>query len=199
MQNNEGYAPPPCEFSAANRAVIAACDGLDGLVDGIISAPALCNFSAQSLVGKTYACIEEGSNRTTNRTFNRSFATVTDKIWEGARTPGGEFLWYGIPKGAHFSTLAGNLPNESTAQPWPIADSWWRGFLAKDLDFNTSSVTYQDFANAFLQGHLQYDSVIGTASPDLRPFKARGGKMITWQGLAVSCKRISLPYTHQAC
>jgi len=36
----------------------------------------------------------------------------------------------------------------------------------------------------FLQGHLQYDSIIGDASPDLRPFKRHGGKMITWQGLA---------------
>lgn len=36
----------------------------------------------------------------------------------------------------------------------------------------------------FLQGHLQYDSIIGDASPDLRPFKEHGGKMITWQGLA---------------
>lgn len=36
----------------------------------------------------------------------------------------------------------------------------------------------------FLQSHIQYDSIIGTYSPDLRPFANRGGKLITWQGLA---------------
>jgi hypothetical protein len=36
----------------------------------------------------------------------------------------------------------------------------------------------------FLQGHLEYDSTMGSFSPDLRAFAHRGGKIITWQGLA---------------
>ena len=34
------------------------------------------------------------------------------------------------------------------------------------------------------ESKLQYDSIIGTASPDLRRFRDHGGKMITWHGLA---------------
>lgn len=183
MQNNEGYAPSPCEFSAVRRAVINACDSLDGLVDGIISAPALCTFQAQSLVNQTFTCDTDGSTQT----FSQQLATVMDKIWQGARTPEGQYLWYGLIKGANLTeTIAPNLPNVSAAQPFGISDSWFKGFLAKDLSFDTANVSYAEFADLFLQGHIQYDSVIGTASPDLRPFKARGGKMITWQGLAVS-------------
>jgi hypothetical protein len=37
-------------------------------------------------------------------------------------------------------------------------------------------------AELFLQSHLQYDSIIGEYSPDLKAFKSRGGEIITWQG-----------------
>lgn len=183
VQNVEGYAPSPCEFDAVRQAVIEACDGLDGLVDGIISAPALCTFEAQSLVGKSFTCDADGNGHT----FSQQLATVIDKIWQGAQTSQGQFLWYGMARGANFTTtITPNLPNSSVAQPFLISDSWFKGFLAKDLSFDTANVSYAEFADLFLQGHIQYDSIIGDASPDLRPFKARGGKMITWQGLAVS-------------
>ena len=51
VENNEGYAPSPCELDVVVSAVMQACDGLDGLSDGLISAPTLCDFQAQSLVG----------------------------------------------------------------------------------------------------------------------------------------------------
>ncbi|KAI6903988.1 tannase and feruloyl esterase [Hortaea werneckii] len=179
VQNNEGYAPSPSEFQAAVTAAIAACDGLDGFLDGIISAPALCDFTAQRLVGSDLTC-----SGAANCTFSQQAADVIDKIWQGPRTPEGEFLWYGLPKGANFSAFAPNLANSSEPQPFLISDSWFRGFLAKDLNFSTANISYTEFTDFFLQGHLQYDSIIGDASPDLRPFKEHGGKMITWQGLA---------------
>ncbi|RMY86031.1 hypothetical protein D0861_06145 [Hortaea werneckii] len=124
VQNNEGYAPSPSEFQAAVTAAVEACDGLDGFLDGIISAPALCDFTAQHLVGSSLSC-----SGTSSCTFSQQAADVIDKIWQGPRTP-------------------------------------------------------EEFTDFFLQGHLQYDSVIGDGSPNLRPFKEHGGKMITWQGLA---------------
>lgn len=140
MQNNEGYAPSPSEFQAAVAAVTAACDGLDGFLDGIISAPALCDFTAQRLVGSDLTC-----SGASNCTFSQQAADVIDKIWQGPRTPEGEFLWYGLPKGANFSALAPNLANSSEPQPFLISDSWFRGFLAKDLNFSTANVSYTEF------------------------------------------------------
>lgn len=143
VENNEGYAPPQCEFDAANAAVIKACDSLDGVVDGIISAPALCAFKAQSLVGKNYTCDTDG----TTRTFPQKAADVIDKIWSGPVTTENQFLWYGITKGTNFSSLAPTTTNgsETTSVPFGIADSWYRGFLAKNLTFDTSKVTYAEF------------------------------------------------------
>lgn len=182
VMQNEGYAPPQCEYDAVVAAVIKACDALDGLVDGIISAPALCNFTAQSLVGESYVCDTNGSTGT----FSQKLADVVEKIWQGPETPQGQFLWYGIVKGANFSTQAITVTNGSTttAMPFEISDQWFKGFIAKDFDLDTSNLSYAQFAQFFLHGHIEYDSVIGSASQDLRAFRARGGKMITWQGLA---------------
>ncbi len=195
VENNEGVVLSPCQEEAIVIAVVNACDGLDGLVDGIISAPAKCDFQLQSLVGQQFDC-----NGTTE-TWTQGLADVVDKIWQGPRTPEGDFLWFGLPKGANLSDLAPNTSG-SIAVAFPISDSWIRGFVAKDLSYNTANVSYAEFAgmvqgaalrfhfllttilDIFLQSHIQYDSTIGDYSPDLRPFRRSGGKLLTWQGLA---------------
>lgn len=177
------YFPSACEFQAVVDAVIAACDELDGVKDNIIQAPALCKFDAGSLVGKNYTCYTDN----TQRTFPPQIEPIVSKIWKGAETPQGQFLSYGLIAGANFSALFVD-PNTGfaadTIQPFGISDSWVKGFLAKDYSFNTSNISLDSYSDLFLQAHLEYDSIIGTASPDLRRFKQRGGKLITWQGLA---------------
>ncbi|KAK7734801.1 hypothetical protein SLS63_004221 [Diaporthe eres] len=187
VEINEGYTTPPCEFEFAAAAVVKACDGLDGLIDGIISAPALCKFQAQSLVGQTYVCGADGSAQT----FSQKAATVVGKIWQGPQTPEGQVSWYGLVKGANFSSIAPNIAGNDTAQPFGITDSWIRNFIAKDVAFNTANVSYEEFAarademsDITHQGRLEYESIIGTGNPDLGRFNRRGGKMITWHGLA---------------
>ncbi|KAF3766978.1 tannase and feruloyl esterase [Cryphonectria parasitica EP155] len=182
VQNNEGYVPQPCELAFVAAQVVEACDALDGLVDGIVSAPSLCTFTAQGLVGQRYTCASV--NGSSSGMFSQRAADVVDKILDGPRTPEGEVLWYGLVKGANFSNTAPNIEGNETAQSFTVADSWIRGFIAKDLGFDTANVSYAEFADIFLQGHLQYDSIMGSASPDLAPFKRHGGKIITWQGLA---------------
>lgn len=40
------------------------------------------------------------------------------------------------------------------------------------------------FSDLTHQGRLEYESIIGTGNPDLDRFSHRGGKIITWHGLA---------------
>jgi feruloyl esterase len=51
-----GVAPPSCEVAALTAAAIKACDGLDGVVDGIISDPEACKFDPLELAGTTIDC-----------------------------------------------------------------------------------------------------------------------------------------------
>ena len=146
VQNNEGYTVSPCEFNAALAAVIQACDLLDGVADGIIDAPGLCDFKALSLVGQQYAC---GSNGSTE-VFSKQAAEVIEKIWQGPRTPENEFLWFGLLKGAKFSSLAPNIAGNPMPQPFGISDTFIRGFIAKDKSYDTSSISYADFSGMYL-------------------------------------------------
>lgn len=52
MNQLQSYAPQ-CVLNYITNATIAACDKIDGLVDGIISAPGLCTFDPHTLVGQT--------------------------------------------------------------------------------------------------------------------------------------------------
>jgi feruloyl esterase len=44
--------------------------------------------------------------------------------------------------------------------------------------------TYQQYWQDFLKSGLSYDSEIAADNPNLQAFKAAGGKLIMWQGLA---------------
>lgn len=183
---NEAHAPAQCEFDYVNAQAIAACDTIDGLKDGIIGAPGLCHFDPYSLVGQSFTCNTDNSTLQ----FSNASATVVWKIWAGPTTPNGTSLWYGILPGTNFSSLAPTQTNSNgTTSPLPfeISDSWFRNFLLKDPNsttYNTPDISYAQFAVLTHQSHQQYDSVIGTGDTDLTPFASRGGKMITWQGLA---------------
>lgn len=58
VEQTLGYYPPPCELAAINLATIAACDSLDGLVDGVISRTDLCaqQFDISDTIGTPYNC-----------------------------------------------------------------------------------------------------------------------------------------------
>jgi feruloyl esterase len=45
-----------CKLQAATSAAVAACDGIDKVMDGMIEDPARCTYDAKSLVGTTTNC-----------------------------------------------------------------------------------------------------------------------------------------------
>lgn len=182
---NEPNTPEQCDFDFVNAEALAFCDPLDGLVDGIIGAPGLClkKFNPYSLINKSYTC--DATSQT--KTFSESTALIVQKIWNGPTNTAGKSLWYGILPGTNFSTLANTnttSPGTTVPLPFPISDSWVSNFLYKIANYDTSRVTYAEFERLFNASSMQYDSVMGTSNPDLSAFKANGGKMITWQGLA---------------
>jgi hypothetical protein len=178
VMNQNGYYPPPCEVEGFTKAAVRACDRMDGLEDGIISDPSLCNFSAYSFVGQKVTC------NGTRQSLTASGAQVVEAAWSGSGKDG----WFGVNKDAAISSYyvptacSANSTCYSTGAP--LFTKWISNLVAKDPDYAISNMTDAAFFKALHASKAQYASLVGNVESDLSSFKANGGKMITWHGLA---------------
>jgi hypothetical protein len=88
-------------YAAANAAAVAACDGNDGVVDGVINEERSCNYDAKALIGQTPPPMTAA--------MTEAQALAIDLVWDGPRNQRGRRLWGGITRGTSFSTLTGNF------------------------------------------------------------------------------------------
>ena len=164
-----------CKLTAATAAVIAACDGIDGVKDGVIEDPKRCTYDPKPLVGTSAG--ECGA-------FTESDVNVIRKLWEGPRGADGAFLWYGLPRGADLNALWTSRGTPLRPAPFGISMDWFRYFLTQDPKFDGNTVTPAAYERLWEQSVEQYGMVFGTDNPDLTAFRDRGGKSIVWHGWA---------------
>lgn len=193
IMNLLDYYPPPCEFEAITAAAIAACDGLDGVVDGIISLPELCKFDARTLIGSSFSC------NGTELVVSSAAAEIVNGAWTGPlNTTSGKLEWYGLNKDASLVYSAGldglldtacTDPTDAstcTGLPFEPVEDWLKYFIFKDPDYPLSNMTYAEYEAAVVESFDEYGEILNTANADLSGFRAGGGKMITSHGLADS-------------
>lgn len=171
VMNQEHDFPSTCVFSAFQQAAIKACDARDGVTNGIVDRPDECGYDPRDLIGTKVVC--EGREFT----VTAKDAEVVRKIWAGPTDEHGRKLWDGLPKGADFSWLA-------APTGFQVAVNWVRDFVVKQPDFDTSKLTYAQYAGLFRQSVREYDDVIGTSDPDLSAFRRAGGKLLSYVGTA---------------
>lgn len=164
-----------------HKAVVAACDGLDGQIDGLLSDPRLCHFDP-----KTIQCAADSKDASACLA-PPEVATIS-KFYEGPRDPatgehltvgdtqyGSELAWAGVfvPESADkpiFSTIIamGALQNLIFEQDPP------RNYALVDLKFEKATV------ELLKARHPLFDAT----NPDLKAFQSAGGKLILWHGWA---------------
>ena len=152
------------------------CDSLDGVEDGIISAPQSCSMD----VGKIPLCEDEP----TNQCLTALEAGVVSKWYQGPMNSMGEQLFPGVPPGSERYWPIWFLgTQEQTGAGIPLGALYVKYLgLEEDPDDNYS-VTDFDFDND--PARLEAMGKLYNAwDPDLRPFRSAGGKMIMYHGLA---------------
>jgi len=173
--------PPPCVLDAITNETIKACDSLDSVVDGIIAGPDQCKFNPQSLVGEKVDCGSLGET-----TITQAQATVVQRIWQGPRSSNGSFIWYGLEPGAPLNnspiSCVGSVDNCTVSTP-TLASEIVKYLIYEDPKFDVSMVSQAQFESIATIAQ-KYNDIIGTSNPDLSKFKAAGGKLIVWHGLA---------------
>jgi hypothetical protein len=171
VMNQEVGAPiASAKLAAVANAAIAACDGLDGIVDGIVQEPRACTYSASAFV-----CTANGGPSSDPNCLTPPEASAVNKIWDGPRDAQGNRAWYGLERGTPFGGLAGT-------NPFGIAVDHFRYWIHQNASFDWHTVTEASFINDMLTSIAKFNDVIGT-DDDLKAFRSAGGKMITYHGL----------------
>ncbi|KAK4934666.1 hypothetical protein LTR10_024130 [Elasticomyces elasticus] len=181
VMNQAGYYPPTCVWDAMNNATIEACDLLDGVKDHILSLPAECDFDPYTMVGTSISC-DEGTV-----TINADDADMMVKFWEGPRYPDGSSIWYGMNKGTSPFDLANTTCSDlncTGGYPFTIASEWISLFVLQNTTYDLTTLGADDFAAVMNLSISAHKALTSTDSPDLFNFRATGGKILHWHGLA---------------
>lgn len=186
FMNLAGDYPHGCELDAITEAAVSACDGIDGVFDGVISDVDACDFNPISIVGAPFNC---PSTNTTMR-ITQGAAAVANATWSGPRTTNGDFLWYGPHKGADLSSksIVGLAATNCTGAvcvgaPLYLGAEWIALFIEKNPRFDLRNISHRQYEEIFHAGWQEFASVIDTDDPDLSTFKESGGKILTFHGL----------------
>lgn len=189
FMNMRGEYPHACELQAITAAAVSACDGLDGVVDGIVTDvdDCLASFRPFDLVGSATNCSEA-------RVVTSAAAAVVNATWQGMRNAQGVQTWFGLNPGTDLSVgVAGtDCTGPSCAGvPFAVAAQWFTLFVARDADFDLTNLSHVEFDTLAHQGRQRYDSIIGTLDADLSAFRDTGGKLVTFHGV-VSIRQIAV-------
>jgi len=158
-------AVPVEKLELVTRATLAACDGDDGVVDGLLTSPRACTFDVAELqcrAGDAADCLTAPQVASMKRALAPATTSAGQVVFPG-KDPGSETGLGGL--------LGGQRPPAVSVGSFQVAynDSAWDP-LTFDLDRDLPVVDQQ------------VGTLVNAVDPDLRAFKARGGKLLLYHG-----------------
>lgn len=149
--------------------ILRQCDTIDGVNDGIIENPALCDFRAEVLL-----CGNSALNQTS--CLSRPQVEIVTAIFSPLYGSSGELVWPAMQPGSEVLACAGLY----SGTPWPYSLDWFRYVVYNnpswdDSTFNVSDITAAAALNPFN---------VSTFPTDLTPFTSapHDGKMLIYHG-----------------
>jgi Tannase and feruloyl esterase len=150
-------------------AVVDACDMNDGVKDGLIGDPRACHFDPLKLVCKGQSsteCLSMEQANALKKIYTGPMTSKGKEIYtDGALMPGAELAFGGYFE-SKFSSFDVNFLRYMAFLPDP-GPNW----QPSDLNFDRD---YKRFG--------MMESLYAGTNPDLRKFKAAGGKIILYHG-----------------
>lgn len=173
LPNNSAHHIPPALFTAIGEEVIGQCDGADGVVDSIISAPHQCDFQPERLL-----CAANVTNQTAAGCLTNVQIDTLYKIYNDYVDVNQTFVFPHLNLGSEgqWPVLLGGTTN----LPHPLGYQYVQYFLNKGADWN-----YEDFDYSIVELADRLDPGNATADVfDLSPFMNTGGKLLMYHGMA---------------
>jgi feruloyl esterase len=164
LSKNPGSLVATAKRNVLNQAVLAACDALDGVKDGLLTDPLKCHFDPATLLCRerdTDNCLTAPQVEAVRMAYAEAKKKTGEVIFPGF-PPGGETGWQMLADEGPIELELGTFRSVLYQDP-----KWdWHNFdLDRDTALAEEKVGYMDSGN-----------------PDLSAFKNRGGKLLMYHG-----------------
>jgi Tannase and feruloyl esterase len=169
----ESYIPAK-KLKAIEAAALAACDGRDGVTDGVLDDPTKCGFDPAVLLCKgaeTDDCLTEKQ------------VAALKKIYAGPRNARGQLIIPGFTPGGETGP-GGWTPWITGATPTAALQFFFSTQAFKNMVYNDPKWDFKTF-DLERDGKLAEEKlapVLNATDPNLNAFRARGGKLILYHG-----------------
>jgi feruloyl esterase len=173
-----------------SKATVAACDARDGLKDGLVSDPRLCNFKPESL---------KCAGADAPNCLTAPQLAVVQQFYGGITLPSGEVYTSPFPFGHEGDatgwqawTIGRTAPARETNGTLEFTQNRPSGFVFSSENFKMLASATGDPNFSWRTFDLGRDfprlkemtQVLSPLDRDLRPYKNRGGKLLMYHGWA---------------
>lgn len=167
---------PPSKLLVLQNAALAACDALDGVKDGLIQNPKLCQFNPAVIQCKGAdgpECLTASQVEAARKIYGPAKHSQTGAQISPGFSPGTEAVpenWQTWITGAGEGQLA--------------VGSFFANTFFADMVFENPQWDFHtlNFESDVKLTDDKLASILNSADPNLRPFKARGGRLIQYHG-----------------
>jgi hypothetical protein len=174
LTNNSAGAIPDSKIPAIGSAVLAACDNLDGVRDGILTDPRKCHFDPATIRCKgpdAASCLTEQQTGLLKRLYAGGRTSTGEEIFPGF-LPGGE-----QGEGGWKNWILGGTPGHSTGGSF--VTGYFRNMVFDDSQWTPQMHSVDEDLRA---AEAKTAHAVDSTDPDLSAFANRGGKLIVYHG-----------------
>ncbi|HLW70491.1 MAG TPA: tannase/feruloyl esterase family alpha/beta hydrolase [Candidatus Binataceae bacterium] len=183
-----------------NSAVLAQCDGVDGVVDGLIQNPVACNFNPETLLcapGQATGCLSAGQIVALNKIYQGAVDTNGVSLYPGlsvsdpAQSASLDAGWATYMVGCRASGVC-QEPNFTAAEPWAslartpsqwgAQDEFFKDFIFNNPNYDTRTLKFTNQTLLNQIGALTASLGGEGMNANLTSFAHVGHKLIMYHG-----------------
>jgi feruloyl esterase len=165
---------PSSKIPAIAQAVVAACDANDGLNDGILNDPRQCHFDPSTMLCKS---------ADSDSCLTKPQAIALKKLYQGATDSKGRQIFPGFMPGGEEGQAGWPLYITGPAPAKALLFVSDYGYFA-DMVYANAEWDYKkaNLDDALAASDKKFAGVLNSTDTNLKPFQARGGKLIIYHG-----------------